>query len=166
MNWYIAYVRSCQERNVASILAKMGVQAYVPVQTVVRQWSDRKVRKERLVLPRLVFIFCEDVSRKKLLEDVTYLTSFMMDRATGCPALVSETQMRSFMAIVSGAPDPVELRDCRDFAPGQKVRVTTGPLKGLECEVLRLDGNSYVAVRLGLLGAAVTKIETCCLEKI
>jgi len=166
MNWYIAYVRSCQERNVAATLEKMGVRAYVPVQTVVRQWSDRKVRKQQLVLPRLVFVYCEDVLRKRLLEDVAYLSSFMMDRASSKLAVVSEEQMQRFMAVVGGSPDPVRIRQCSDFAPGQMVRVGSGPLKGLECEVLHEDSNSYVAVRLGILGAAVTKIDANLLELI
>ena len=39
--WFVAYVRSCQERRVADLLAAQGIETYVPVQKERHKWSDR-----------------------------------------------------------------------------------------------------------------------------
>ena len=54
--WFVAYVRSCQERRVADLLAAQGFEAYVPIQKERHKWSDRFKIVDRLVLPRMVFI--------------------------------------------------------------------------------------------------------------
>ena len=49
--WLVAYVKSCMEKKTAERLTAMGIEHYLPVQTVERRWSDRVKRMEKLVLP-------------------------------------------------------------------------------------------------------------------
>jgi hypothetical protein len=42
MSWFVIYTRPQQEKKVAAGLTKIGVEAYCPIVTEVRQWSDRK----------------------------------------------------------------------------------------------------------------------------
>lgn len=49
--WLVAYVKSCMEKKTAERLTAMGIEHYLPVQTVERRWSDRVKRTEKLVLP-------------------------------------------------------------------------------------------------------------------
>lgn len=51
--WLVLYVKSCMERKTAQRLAAMGIESYVPVQTVTRRYSDRLKKVEQLVLPWL-----------------------------------------------------------------------------------------------------------------
>lgn len=39
--WLVAYVQSCLEKKTAQRLAAMGIECYLPVQSEIRQWSDR-----------------------------------------------------------------------------------------------------------------------------
>ena len=42
--WVAALVQMCTEKKVGERLTKLGVENYVPTQTEIRQWSDRKRR--------------------------------------------------------------------------------------------------------------------------
>ena len=42
--WLVAYVQSCLEKKTAQRLAAMGIECYLPVQSEIRQWSDRRKR--------------------------------------------------------------------------------------------------------------------------
>lgn len=54
--WLVAYVKSCMEKKTAERLTAMGIEHYLPVQTVERRWSDRIKRMEKLVLPLMIFV--------------------------------------------------------------------------------------------------------------
>ena len=43
--WLVAYVKSCMEKKTAERLRAMGIECYLPVQSVIRQWSDRRKRR-------------------------------------------------------------------------------------------------------------------------
>ncbi len=41
-HWHALYVRSRSEKKVLSQLEEMGIEAYLPLVTKVKQWSDRR----------------------------------------------------------------------------------------------------------------------------
>ena len=156
--WFVAYVRSCQEKTVAARLASLAMEHYVPIRKERRRWSDRIVVKDRLLLPRVVFIHCTETERLGLFKEIPYLCYFMMDRLTKKPVTVPQKQMDTFRRVVDGSASQVEMRSSEEFVPGDKVRVIDGPLKDVECEVTSIKNKIYICVRLGMLGAAITEI--------
>lgn len=52
--WLVAYVQSCLEKKTAERLKAMGVEYYLPIQSEIRQWSDRRKRVDRLVIPMMI----------------------------------------------------------------------------------------------------------------
>lgn len=40
--WIAAYTRPKSEKKAAVELAKSGIEIYVPIQTQIREWSDRR----------------------------------------------------------------------------------------------------------------------------
>ena len=166
MEWYVAYVRSCQEKTVSKRLSELAVEHYIPIRKEWRQWSDRKVLKDRLLLPRVVFIRCTRTERLGLFKEIPYLCYFMMDRLSNQPVVVPQSQMDAFRRVVEGSASPVEIRTSEGFAKGDIVRITKGPLKDMECEVVDISNRRYICVRLGLLGVAVTEISASQVERI
>lgn len=166
MEWFVAYVRSCQEKTVSRRLSSLGVENYVPVRKEWRRWSDRKVLKDKLVLPRMVFVHCDELTRRKLFEEVPYLVSFMMDRSVGRPACIPQRQMDIFRKFVDGCPSDTEVLLREDFVPGEIVKVVDGPLQGVECEVSNVMNRTYIGVRIDMLGTVVAEIDAVHLKKI
>ena len=166
VHWFVLFVRSCQEKTVARQLAAEGIEYYIPVRRELRQWSDRKVWKDMLLMPRTVFVRCTEHERFRILKYVTYADSCMMDRLSKQPMTVPDGQMELFKRVVGGAEAPVEFHPADAFAPGDMVRVIDGPLKDMECEITSIKNRSYLCVRLGLLGVALTEISASSVEKI
>lgn len=159
-------MRSCQEKTVSRMLGERGVEHYVPIRKEWRQWSDRKVLKDRVLMPRTVFVRCTESERRKLLEEILYMERFMVDRLTRKVLTVPEGQMEVFRRMVDGSAAPVEFRSSDEFLPGDRVRVKDGPLKDMECEVSSIKNKTFLCVRLGILGVAITEIQASQVEKI
>lgn len=164
--WFVAYVRSCQERTVSRQLASLGIEHYIPVRKELRQWSDRKVLKERLLIPGIVFIHCTERERASLFKTVTYLLGFMMDRITRQPATVPDMQLLNFRRFVEGSETPVEMHPMDKFEAGDRVRVISGPLMDTECYVTSIKSKTCLYVSLGILGTAIAEIGVNQLEKL
>ena len=165
-HWFVLFVRSCQEKTVASHLGSDGIEYYIPIRRELRQWSDRKVWKDRLLMPRTIFVRCTERVRLQILKDNLYAEYYMMDRLTKRPVTVPDGQMELFKRVVGGSAAPVEFHPADAFAPGDMVRVIEGPLKDMECEITSIKNHSYICVRLGLLGVALTEISASSVEKI
>lgn len=166
VHWFVLFVRSCQEKTVSSRLGAMGIEHYTPIRRELRQWSDRKVWKDRILMPRTVFVHCTERERLQILKDNLYAEYYMMDRLTKRPVTVPEDQMTLFQRVVGGSAAPVEFHPSDTFAPGDMVRVIEGPLKDMECEITSIKNHSYICVRLGLLGVALTEISASSVKKI
>lgn len=54
--WVAALVRTNCEKKVASKLDKLGIENYVAIQTEEHQWSDRKKKIDRIIIPMVVFL--------------------------------------------------------------------------------------------------------------
>ena len=54
--WLVAYVQSCLEKRTARRLAAMGIECYLPIQSEIHQWSDRRKRVDRLIIPMMIFV--------------------------------------------------------------------------------------------------------------
>ncbi len=54
----------------------------------------------------------------------------------------------------------------RPLAPGDRVRVMSGPLTGLECDLVSVGGGRCLAVSLGPLGTATMDLDLESVEKI
>lgn len=163
-HWYIVYVRSCCERKAAQSLTEIGVENYLPLRREIHHWSDRNKVVARLLLPHMIFIRVTELGRRMALQN-RYLSHCMMDSTTGHVAVVPDSQMDTFRSMVELGHAPVTISS-EPLAPGDKVRVVTGPLAGLECELTSVSGGRCIAVRLGPLGTALMHLPTDTLEKM
>ena len=55
-HWHALYVRSRSERKVLTQLEEMGVEAYLPLITRIKQWSDRRKKIEEPLFKSYVFV--------------------------------------------------------------------------------------------------------------
>ena len=165
LNWYIAYVKSNQERKDAEVLTRMGQEYYLPIQREIHRWSDRNKIVERLVIPRLIFIRCRECDRIPLKEKVWQIYGFMSNGGPYNPSIVRDVEMETFRAMVEHSGRNVSMSS-KPLAVGDHVRITSGPLEGYECELVSIDGTRCLAVRLGVLGTATMDLALDTVEKV
>jgi len=160
--WYVAFVRSCQERKVAGQLNANGIETFVPVQKVRRQWSDRVKMIDRPVLPGMVFVRCSEELRASTFGMTEGLTRYMMDitREAREPLVVPDRQIADFMHVLRVINGEAELSVVNgDIAEGDMVRVVRGPLIGFVCECVEVMNKHNLIIRLGLLGSLLVTVD-------
>lgn len=171
-HWYVAIVNHNTERAVAARLDADDCECYVAAQTVMRVLPcGRRKQVERVVIPSLLFINCTETTRMRVV-NTPYIYRFLTDRANqnNCygknVAIIPDEQMRRLQFMLGNSDEPVEFVD-NEYRRGDRVRVTRGPMCGLE-GLAESDsaGHAFIYVNLPVLGAARTKISLVDLERV
>lgn len=163
--WVAVLVQMNCEKKVAAKLDKMGIANYVPVQQEEHQWSDRKKKIDRVVIPMVIFVRLaqneEDKFRKLsfILKFITYPGS--KELATPIP----NEQIEKLKFLLHNADAKVSIVE--NLKVGDKVRLVKGPMKGLEGELSYIEENKpIVAIRIDGLRYACVSVEKVNLEVI
>ena len=163
--WFVAFVRPHTERKAAEALTALGVVNYLPIRAEWHQWSDRRKRVEVLLIPRHIFVRTDERTRLRILSEVPEITAFMYDRGEKRPSVVREVDMNAFIALVERSGRKVEISG-KPLKPGDRVRVVSGQLIGVECERVTVSDRKCLAVGLGPLGNAAIELDNDTFEKI
>ena len=81
------------------------------------------------------------------------------------PARIPEVQMEAFIFFVTNANQEISFTE-EPLKAGDRVRITEGPLTGLEGVIAQSKGKHYFAIKVDLLGCAIMEIDNDALEKI
>ena len=68
MNWYVLHTKPRSEKKVEQQLLSLGINAYCPVRSEFKLWSDRKKKIDRPVLPSMVLVKIDDKDINKVFE--------------------------------------------------------------------------------------------------
>ncbi|MDX5324734.1 MAG: UpxY family transcription antiterminator [Bacteroidota bacterium] len=137
--WYVLHTKPRQEKKVAERLERLGLEIYLPLQKVVRQWSDRKKKVDDPLFKSYLFIRIPEQEREKafLVPGVIRYLYWL-----GKPARVRENEIeaiRSFLNATEGLPE-----NAFRFERGDKLTIGYGPLKGMEGTYLYQKGNQLI----------------------
>lgn len=160
--WLAAYVKMHHEKRVRERLSELGIENFLPVQTEVRQWSDRKKRVEQVLIPMMIFVHVDTEEQRTVLTHPSVLR-YLVLRGEHAPAEIPEEQMNRFRFMLDFSDQPISFNTA-GLQPGEKVKVIKGPLAGLEGEFVTVDGKSNVIVRISHLGCAVVEVNASMVE--
>lgn len=137
--WYAVYTRSRHEKSVAEQCLHRGLVVFLPLYSVQHRWKQRHAELLLPLFPSYLFVQMTLRDRVRVLgvPGVASIVSF-----NGVPAAVPESQINLLQKVTTlGRVEPhVYLQS------GRRVRVTTGPLVGLEGIVVALKSKVQVVV--------------------
>ncbi len=145
--WYAAYTNSRAEKKVFAELQQQGIETYLPLQKKLKQWSDRRKWVEEPLLRCYIFVKIDMTDYYRVLNTrgvVRYITF------EGKAVPIPENQIDVLRRVVATEAD-VEVSS-EKFDPGDRVKVVSGPLLGLEGEMVNYRGSRRVMVRFDQLG--------------
>ena len=144
--WYAAKTGHGQEVKIKHHLQELEIEHFIP--TEMRK-NYRNQSKEHPVIPSLVFINATKEKACSLKTDLGFPINYMFDYVNHTMLTVPDKQMEDFIRVFDASITEGGLIDT-PLEVGQKVRVTRGALKGVEGNVIELQGNLHVVV--GLMG--------------
>lgn len=119
---------------------------------------------ERVVIPMMIFVHVDVAERSQVLT-LSAISRYMVLHGEHTPAVIPDEQMERFKFMLDYSDEAVEMC-AAPLVPGELIRVVKGPLKGLEGELVEVDGKAKVVVRLDLLGCAGVDMPVGFVEKM
>lgn len=149
MPWYVIYTKPKNEMKVADRISALGIEAYCPVITELKQYSDRKKKVKRPLLPSYVLVRIRDQNRNAIFE-VSGVVRYVF--WLGKPAVVREDEVARLRQVSTGLYNAVTIQNLQR---GDSLKIPHGPLKGLTGTVLAAHKNT-IRLELPGLGILVT----------
>lgn len=156
--WVAALVKMNSEKKVSSELCRLGYHNYVPTQIEVRQWSDRKKKVERVVIPMIIFVLVDREGESNLRKNPS-IYKFISYPGQKDAAVIPNEQIEKLKFMLNNADSTVEFSDTV-YEIGEEVEIVRGPLKGLYGELCYTEkGNPMLGVYVKLLGYSYVNVD-------
>jgi transcription antitermination factor NusG len=149
LNWHVLYTCARHEKCVAQQIEQRSISCFLPLYRSVRRWRDRRKELELALFPGYVFVRLAPEDRLRVLQlpSAVRLVSF-----NGVPAVLPEAEIEHLRQRLSrGAcvePHPY-------LRAGRRVRVSGGPMQGLEGIIVRRKDHCRVVFSLDLIMRSV-----------
>lgn len=126
MPWYVLYTKPRQEKKVADGLIAIGIEAYCPLVTVVKQWSDRKKKVEVPLINSYVFVHIEEHKRDAVFE-VSGIVRYLF--WLGKPGMVRAIEIEALQKSLEGVVTSFEVSALQKDTV---YKIPAGPFQGFE----------------------------------
>ena len=163
-HWFAIRVKLYHELKTKSNLEKMGIRSFVPIRTEIREWHDRRVKRDRVLTPQLIFVYATEQERIEALS-LSASRYCMCVPGKSIPAIIPESQMEDFIFFITNANQEIDFTE-EPLKAGDRVRITDGALTGLEGVIVQSKGKHYFAIKVDLLGCAIMETDDNIIEKV
>jgi transcription antitermination factor NusG len=141
--WFAIRTNSRHERKVAVSLEEKGVEIFLPMYTVVRQWSDRQVRMAAPMFPGYVFVRLGSGGSE---DRVSVLRTFGVIGFVGLRGMGAPIPEDEIGAIKTVLREKIPFTVHPALIPGQKVRIRGGSLDGVQGVLTSFAGDESLII--------------------
>ena len=157
--WFVAHTRPRREKKLAEYAEREGLSVTLPCYRSVHKYRGKTVVFEKPLFPGYVFFQLVPASRQKV-----YQSDFVANLLDVPDQALFEQQL---WVIRQALETDLEIRLAPEIGEGKRVRITSGPLRGVEGWVEQRYGMTTVLLRVDFLSqAAAVKVEAHQLELI
>ncbi len=154
IGWHVLYVKSRHERKVDNLLKEAGVQSFLPLVKTVRTWSDRKKIIEMPLFPSYVFVKIENAKDFHNAFSINGACTFIKCGNTYATIRESEIEKIKFLL---DADDIEDIQNSTErLEKGEIAKIQYGAFTGMECEILKVNNNNKIVVRMDSINQNIT----------
>lgn len=164
VHWYAVHVKSRHEFRVYEKLTGTGINTFLPSLKRLSKWKDRNKLIEFPLFPGYLFVQTDNSHDARIAILKTQSVVRILGTITGEPEPVPEEQIQSLMKIIdAGVPlDPYPY-----LQEGQRIRITRGPLAGIEGLLVEKAGQHKLVLSVDILSQSTSvTIQASEVEKI
>lgn len=158
--WYALYTRPRHEKAVANALTAKGFSVFLPLYSAPRQWKDRT---KVITLPLFsCYVFVQGCFDRRLdVLSTAGVHNFVC--CAGRPACIPQVEIEGIRRVVERS---VKIEPHPFIRCGDRVRVKSGPLEGIEGTLIRKKNFSRLVITVELLGkAAAIEVDVSLVER-
>ncbi len=159
--WYAAHTSANHEKRVAEQLKIRQVEHFLPLYVRERRWRDRRMTLQTPLFPGDVFvrIALQEKLQVQQISGVARLVGF-----NGTPAALPENEIET---LKTGFCRGIRAEPHRYLTAGRRVRVKSGPMSGLEGNLIKRKKRARFVVSVDLIRRAMAvEIDEADLELI
>ena len=145
--WYVLHVKPRTEKKVDDFLSCLRVFHYLPLVRKVSKVQRRRVVRHLPVFPGYVFARLFPEERFRVLETKQDVRTIEVDNPRRMIHQLRQVEHASRLS--------TDVRVVETFEPGERVKVVSGPLRGLEGQVQRKGGAATLILTVDILGRAL-----------
>jgi transcription termination/antitermination protein NusG len=149
-NWFVAYTAPRAEKKVAQRLEAAGLEYFLPFRDEMRQWSDRVKRVIVPAFPSYIFVH---VNHKEYFKAIGQAGMVKYVHFGGVPAQLNDSTIEHIRRMLEFNP-LLELCN-KPLGIGDKYKIPSGPLEGIEGTVLRLKGKTHFVLEIKEWGKCI-----------
>jgi transcription antitermination factor NusG len=145
--WFALYTKAKAEKKVYDELRQKGIETYLPLRRELKQWSDRKKWIETPIIHSYIFVHIPMSDYLRVFESkgvVSYVS--YKGKAVVIPEREIDAMRRTVESNLSFNVETGTIQK------GQTVTIASGPLKGITGEVLEVQGNRKLYLRISHIG--------------
>jgi transcription antitermination factor NusG len=157
--WFVAHTRPRQEKKLAEYCEREGISATVPVYKSVKKYRGKTLVFHKPLFPNYVFLRIHAHQRQSVYQSdhvanvLEVVDQQLFERQLGDILTALDTELEIFLA--------------PQITAGARVKIKSGPLRGIEGIVERRSGMTLVLLRLDFISqAAAVKMDANELELI
>ncbi|HXX23504.1 MAG TPA: UpxY family transcription antiterminator [Terriglobia bacterium] len=159
--WYAIYTRHQHEKVISQILTAKGLEVFLPLYNSTRRWKDRTVHLSLPLFP--CYLFLRGMEERRL-DVVTTPGIVSVLSVNGEPAVIPESEVEAVRKAIEWGnrvePHPF-------LRVGDRVRVISGPLQGLEGILVRKKNLCRLVLSVELLErSASVEVDVSSVERV
>jgi len=149
--WYLLYTRPKFEKKISAILDENEIKHFLATTKVVKIWKDRKKLTEITLFPSYIFVYIAQHKQYGQTLDVKGAMSFV--KCGKDLVRVNENVLDNLTGMLEKGTSMMVSSE--RFKQGENVTIQDGVLKGLNCEIVRYNGDKKVLIRMDILNRNV-----------
>lgn len=152
--WYAIYTLSRSEKKLAKELDKKGIENFLPLLPLKKQWSDRTKTVLEPVFPSYVFVKMNLKSEKIRVLQTSGAHHILS--LNGSPLPIPEEEIELVKIFVRDFPEHLRVQSEEKLEPGNKVLITRGSFKGYRAIVVRKISSVSVKVNISGIQSSIS----------
>jgi len=145
--WYVIVYKTMHYTRAANILERLGFSFYLPIQRQLHYWSDRKRWVDVPILNPYIFLFANKTERNLIFQSCSCFHFLTSDSKL---AIAKEEEVEKIKMLCNYTA-PIKMEAC-SIKKGDLVKVTGGPLSGMQGYALQENGKHRLLIRILSLG--------------
>lgn len=154
--WHVLYVKSRHEKKVHQALKDLSMEVFLPLVKEHRIWKETKSFIHKPLFPSYVFVNID--SSLNFYKSLSVNGACMYIRFGTEYAKISEEEINKIKLLI-GKEYITNIETCSALPKiGDLMEITEGPLCGLNCQVVKVNNEHKIVVRIESLQQNITAV--------